>query len=53
MSCYFYYLNKGGFYCFAASASTAGVFCIFSMIYRGCAPAMIAAVRRNAKVTES
>lgn len=26
MSCYFYYLNKGGFYCFAASASTAGVF---------------------------
>lgn len=49
MSCYFYYLNKGCFYCFAASASTAGVFCIFSMIYRGCAPAMIAAVRRNAK----
>ena len=45
MSCYFYYLNKGCFYYFAASASTAGVFCIFSM----CALGMIAEVGETQK----
>lgn len=52
MSCYFYYLNKGCFYCFAASALTAGVFCIFSMIYRGCALGVIAEVGETQKVIE-